>query len=99
MTNKPSPDNQPEANIHTRGPVNEKGTSPAPQPQGWLPKFFGGVEHAPASISGFVLVLLICIGAALTFKETKVDPTDFWKTIVLPTTTALFGYLFGKGKK
>jgi len=80
------------------GPVKNRGILPTSE-AGLLSKFFGGVENAPTSISGIVVVLLIFVGIFITVWDTKVDPADFWKTIVLPITTALFGYLFGKGKK
>ncbi len=94
MTNK-----EPELQIDPEGPVNRKGKDAGRPPHGLLANFFGGVENAPTSISGAVVLLLIMIGAAISFLDTKVDPTDYWKAIVLPTTTGLFGYLFGKGKK
>ena len=85
-----------ELNFENEGPVKKKGTINSSSEAGLLGKFFGGVENAPTSICGVVVVLLITIGAAISFFDTKVDPVDFWKSIVLPTVTALFGYLFGK---
>lgn len=88
-----------EINIGTKGPVNDKGKVNDSAHPGLLGKFFGGVENAPTSISGTVVVLLIGVATAITFSETKIEACDFWKSVVLPTITALFGFLFGKSRK
>ncbi len=90
---------EPEIHINTAGPANKKSKFDPSMHPGVLGKFFGAIENATTSISGLVVILLIVIATLITFVETKVDATDYWKSIVLPTVTALFGYLFGKRPK
>lgn len=88
----------PKLNIHTKGPVNEIGTYDPSKHLGYLGAFFGGVENAPTSISGFIVILLIVIGGLISFCKEYAFAMDYWKAI-LPIVTALFGYLFGKSRK
>jgi hypothetical protein len=90
---------EPEIHINNEGPVNKKGKLPSSSNPGLLGSFFGSPDNAPTSICGIVVVLLIIIGALTLFFKTSVDAAEFWKTIVLPAITALFGYLFGKGRR
>jgi len=86
-----------EIRINNEGPVSKKGLSTSHP--GLLGSFFGSSDNAPTSICGIVVVLLNAIGALITFFDSNVEANEFWKTIVLPTVTALFGYLFGKGRR
>lgn len=88
-----------EIQIDNEGAINQQGKIPVSFRLGLLGRFFRGVENAPTSIAGIVVVLLIVSAIAITFYPTQISAVEFWKTIVLPVVTALFGYLFGKGKK
>lgn len=90
---------EPEIRIDNEGPISKKGKSLSHSHPGLLGNFFGGADNAPTCICGIVVILLIIIGALITFCETKIEAIEYWKTIVLPTVTALFGYLFGKGRR
>jgi len=62
---------------------------------GFLGKFFGSHDNAPANIAGLVLVILIITGVIILFWGTSVSVGVFWDKIV-PIVTLTLGYLFGK---
>jgi hypothetical protein len=90
--------NDPKINIKTEGPANKTSRYDPSKHLGRLGEFFGGAENAPTSISGFIVILLIVIGAFNSWFRPDIT-MEYWKSIVLPTVTGLFGYLFGKHQK
>jgi hypothetical protein len=66
---------------------------------GLLGKIFGNSETAPTNICGIVAFLLIVTGTIMIFYESKVDPFDYWKSIIVPLLSVMLGYLFGRGQR
>lgn len=87
----------PEIHIKTEGPANKSSKYDPSKHLGYLGEFFGGVENAPTSISSFIVILLIVIGAFQSLFRPDFA-MEYW-TLVIPVVTALFGYLFGKSRR
>ena len=88
---------EPKINIKTEGPANKTGKYNPSRHHGHLGKFFGGSENAPTNISGLIVTLFILVGMFHSFFRPD-SAMEFWKSIVLPLTTALLGYLFGRSR-
>ncbi len=97
---------EPPIQIRSHGKIDEQGKIPETTfkikemnlKAGLLGKFFGGMDNAPTNICGMLVLCLVITGALLSFCEAKIEPMEYWKS-VLPVVTAVLGYLFGKGHK
>ena len=64
---------------------------------GWLGKVLGSATHAPYNLACLTLVLTFIAG----FVVMAVSPNDrfeFWKLIILPTITFVFGFVSGRSQ-
>ncbi len=83
-----------EIEITTKGPIGEDGIfqlTKFEKELGYVGKFFGGVEHAFNNMLGMAVFIVFIVGAVVIFWSPLIDPWAYWKTIILPTLTFLFG--------
>lgn len=63
---------------------------------GWLGKCFGTGNQATQSMSFIIMALLLIVGTILCLCKEWNQALDFWKIIILPITTLIIGYFFGR---
>lgn len=91
----PNPDQQPKATYSADSADLTLKSKAMDLEHGLLGKLFGSTKNAPLNIAGAFLLGLLVPGIVLLFCDGKLPASDYWK-LILPVTTLILGYLFGR---
>lgn len=82
--------------ISSHSTIEEVNLQMIREKKGWVGKFIGDVEMAPLNISLITIILLTLDGLVISIFNFPLH--DFWRVVVLPILTLIFGYIFGRSK-